>query len=485
MSTKPARGDEAKSLAKKVFRNSVYLLAGSLISAIIAFLLNAEIARYLRETFFGNYTLVFVHISFFIVLSHLSIDSILTRELSKRRGQGIGLISSTFLLKTVISAVAMLLCVVIGFLMPYENSVRLGIIFASLTLIFTSYVMTFNAILQSRLKMAYSTIGLLASRLVFASLIFLVIRLNGGFVMLTIASLIAVISQFLLMLLFSGVEVKKLFKIDKASTFLLLKESWPLAITALMIVIYFKIDVVILKLYRGSAEVGIYSAAYMISEATTMIAVAFSTTLFPVLSSYYYKSVERFKKMYELSFKLLFSVALPTAVGMALIPSSIIGLVYRGSYTASAALLPVLGVAAALISMNCLFSSVVVAINKQRENMVIPIILVIISICANLLLIPSLGPKGAAITGLIVELLCAILTAGLIYISTKKSPLNISTLKIVFSSMVMGLLVYLLKGQLMIFLLVPLAALVYAIACILSGVFRKNELELIRSIFVR
>ncbi|MBW2970921.1 oligosaccharide flippase family protein, partial [Candidatus Woesearchaeota archaeon] len=234
---------------------------GNGFSALVAFLLNALVARYLGTEIFGRYSFVFAFLANFMVLSVFGIDTILVREMSRDALKAEKLIGNAVVLKLFFSLAAMIISVAIVFLLPYDSSIRLGVIFGSLGLCFYSLAMSFSSVFQVRLEMIYAAIAGIASKLVFGLLTFYVILTNGGFVKLIVASSIGFAAQALLMYLFSRRRVKVKPSFDAVLCRELLREAWPIALVTLFITLYYRIDSVLLSLIRDTTEVGYYSAA--------------------------------------------------------------------------------------------------------------------------------------------------------------------------------------------------------------------------------
>ena len=74
-----------------------------------------------------------------------------------------------------------------------------------------------------------------------------------------------------------------------------LKEAWPMAVMAIGIMIYFRIDVVIISLIQGTTAVGFYSVAYTLSEASTVVPSMFVLSLLPILSHMHQNSKTSFR----------------------------------------------------------------------------------------------------------------------------------------------------------------------------------------------
>ncbi|TMQ71994.1 MAG: hypothetical protein E6K80_03950 [Candidatus Eisenbacteria bacterium] len=64
----------------------------------------------------------------------------------------------------------------------------------------------------------------------------------------------------------------------------LVRESLPLALSSVFVVVYFRIDAVILHAFQGEHAVGLYAGIYRIFEVFALLAVTFRSVLFPVMA---------------------------------------------------------------------------------------------------------------------------------------------------------------------------------------------------------
>lgn len=106
----------------------------------------------------------------------------------------------------------------------------------------------------------------------------------------------------------------------------------------------------------------------------------------------------------------------------------------------------------------------------------------IISIIGYLILIPRYSYFGAAITTVVVELVVTIFAIVIFKQEAKFLPSIKSIYKILFSSIIMFILIYLLKYKLKldIFITLPLGIIIYFISLYLTGGINKeilNELK--------
>ena len=167
------------SIVRKLFANTSYLIISNFLSGLIMLIITAFIARSLGAEMFGNFSYVISFVFFFVILSNLGIDTILTRELSKPGQDWSKLINTTFILKTVFSTVSIAFVIILASLLDFTPEMRLSLIFRSFVLLFMAYTQSFAAIYQAKLQLIFPAIANTINKVFF--LIFsLVVLFNNG-----------------------------------------------------------------------------------------------------------------------------------------------------------------------------------------------------------------------------------------------------------------------------------------------------------------
>jgi O-antigen/teichoic acid export membrane protein len=96
----------------------------------------------------------------------------------------------------------------------------------------------------------------------------------------------------------------------------LLRDSWPLILSGLAIMVYMRIDQVMIKMMLNNEAVGIYSVAVNLSEAWYFIPMAISSSVFPAIINSKKQSdilyYQRLQKLYDMMVWLALAIALPT-----------------------------------------------------------------------------------------------------------------------------------------------------------------------------
>jgi O-antigen/teichoic acid export membrane protein len=258
-------------------------------------------------------------------------------------------------------------------------------------------------------------------------------------------------------------------------------ESFPLMLNNLLSSLFFRIDILILKPFKGDAVVGYYQTAYKFIDALNFIPSNFTLAIFPALSRMATNAKEAMLRAYVLSLKILLWIALPVTVGTLFIARELI-LIFGGE-----AYLPHSQIALQVLIwflpfsfINSVTHYVLIALGQQRFLTKAFIIGVAFNVIANLLAIPPLSYVGAALVTIFSEMVLLIP----FYYSVRKNLASIPFLSIAWrpgiASGVMGFALWFSIERVGLLLAVPIASVVYAVALIGLGALGEDERTLLR-----
>ena len=128
-----------------------------------------------------------------------------------------------------------------------------------------------------------------------------------------------------------------------------LTEAWPMAALAVTVIVLFRIDTVMLSLIQGTTAVGFYSVAYNLSEASLVIPIVFTSSIYPVLSKLHQDSKQSFRETCAQATKYLLYLALPMAFFVTLWAKPIVSLLYGANFDPSVAAVQILIWSAAIM----------------------------------------------------------------------------------------------------------------------------------------
>jgi PST family polysaccharide transporter len=176
----------------------------------------------------------------------------------------------------------------------------------------------------------------------------------------------------------------------------LLQQSWPIIFSSMAIMVYMRLDMVMLKMMQGDFAVGLYSAATRVSEVWYFIPLAIVSSVSPAIMraknnpELFYG---RLRKLF--SFMTLSACVIGSIVALA--SHTIIRLLYSNGYSGAAPVLAVHVWASVFVFLGVAQSPWDIATNSLKLSLYRTIAGAVINVALNLVLIPRFAAMGAAI----------------------------------------------------------------------------------------
>ncbi len=190
----------------------------------------------------------------------------------------------------------------------------------------------------------------------------------------------------------------------------LIHEGWPLAVSYSLTATYLRFDIVVLALVRPPEEVGFYGAASMILLTTPLIAVAFNSSLYPVIARATGPDDPELSAVFAAASRALIVVSVPMAAGLAAMSGDIASMLFGSGFTQAGPLLAGLAWVLPFRFVNHLFGVVLSSSGSKKVTLVSAVLG--LNLIVSLALIPIWGAWGALIGTLVTE---AALTGALLW----------------------------------------------------------------------
>ncbi|ABE51692.1 flippase [Methanococcoides burtonii] len=391
------------STIENIVKNTSFLLVGRLSTKIISFFILLYIARYLGPDDFGKFSFVFAFVYFFAFIPDLGIHNILVREAAKEPANAGILIGNATAIKIVLSLIAIFLAFFTINLMDYPISTKNALYLASIGLLITN-LSAFGIIYEIKLRMEYSALFSVTSRIIFLMLVLYGVLQNSTLLFFVFASISADFVHNILMVVFSKRFVNVQFNFDYKLIKQILHEALPIALASVFVMIYFRVDILMLSFLKNDVDVGLYSAAYRFTEAFIFVPSILMTSMFPLMSKYFKESFNLFVYSYVKSFKYLFASGLILAIIVSFLADVIILKVYGLEYSGSISALQILIWATSIMFINILLSFTYISSGNQGVMAKLTAFAAFFNIALNFIFIPSFSYNGAAISTMITEL---------------------------------------------------------------------------------
>lgn len=176
----------------------------------------------------------------------------------------------------------------------------------------------------------------------------------------------------------------------------LIGQTWPLAISALAVVGYLKVDVLMLQSLSGSEVAGFYAAATRLSEAVYVFPAILMQVLAPQLAQLHKINPRRFQLRLQLAYDVVIVGGLLVAVLFTTFNTLLIDQIFGAGFSASANILAIHAWSAVFMFMGFVNSRWHVIAGMQTFTLTRTVFGLLLNVCLNLILIPSFGASGAA-----------------------------------------------------------------------------------------
>ncbi len=477
---------------RRIAKNTGFLFLSNFIQKIFSLALVLFIAQKLGVNDFGVYSFVFSFVILFTTFSELGVGVLIFREISKSKERVRQLLGDALSIKFFLSTAVFLIIAAAIFSLnalepqKYPRQLILLTLVAALSMLLDSFAALFRMVFFAFEKMEYDFYANMAYKgflLVAAfSLLFLGFGLWEIVLATLVASAINLLTSFLLCtkkLIVPKIE----FNFRRQLNLVLL--SVPFCMAGIFSSIYGNIDMFLLSLFRGTADVAYYSAATRLVNSLSLIPATITTSIFPVMALLFARKDNSLSLVIERISKYLLMIILPVAFGTTLLAARIIGFFYPampGNNFAPAALaLQILVWFSVFGFVNLVFLNALNSTAFEKRNALIFGLTVLVNIIANLLLIPPFGFAGAAASMVISEAVFFILAYSAISKRLCKINFFLVTAKPFVAAIAMSAFIHLFFG-LNLFLLAASAAVVYFIALLFLQAFDENDFLVFRKI---
>lgn len=399
-----------RSNAINYLKNTAWVIGERVLRMAVSLFVGIWMVRYLGPEQLGIFSYAQSIAALFVVFSTLGLDSIVIRELIGHKDRRDELLGTSFFLK-LIGAFSVLF----GLFLFNKSGINssqtntLAFIVASAT-IFQSFNIIdyyFQSQVLSKFVVFSNTIGLLLSSVI---KIFLIIN-NASLIFF---AYVVLFDSFILamgLIYFyskNGLSIRRWF-FNKKTAFALLKDSWPLMLGGFVIIIYMKIDLIMINNLLGPEAVGQYSAAVKLSEVWYIIPMIICSSLFPAILNAKEKSTDLYNSRLQSLYNLMAWMAISIAVPMTFLSSWLVSTLYGTEYNQTATVLMIHIWASIFVFIGVASSKWLIAENLQKYSFYRTIAGALINIALNYVLIPMHGINGAAIATLASQMVASYL----------------------------------------------------------------------------
>lgn len=308
---------------KLYLKNTSWALSEKILKLFSSLTIGIMVARYLGPYNFGIYSYAISFVSIFWVISSLGIDEIIVNQFVLNKFKIEELFGTAIVIKILGAFLSLGLLMVALYLTsnPASTKILIQLIFLGIFFQAFNVIEKYFLSLVKIKKIAISNILVLIISII-AKLY--LIKTNSSLIAFALVVLLENIltAIFYLIVLFSEqfkVQIKifswKRIKFNRKILSNLLNESWPLILSSLSVIIYMRIDQLMINEILNEREVGLYSVGIRISEAWFFVPTIITSSMFPIVLRA--KKISDF--LYNQRLIYLYSLLIYLSIGISLI----------------------------------------------------------------------------------------------------------------------------------------------------------------------
>lgn len=389
------------NLLKKFISFSI----GGYVALLIGFFTTPVVTRMLSPEEYGISSMFLLVTNIFVLLSTLGLDQgfvlYFFEEEEKNRGLLLkNCIKKPFILIAIFSIIIIFFREKISEFIFLENNTDM-MVWLIVMLVFTLLnKYSFLIVRMNQKGKLYSTFQILSQLLNFILILLFYKVYGNNYKTIVISSVITMV----ILTIFSIYTEKKIWNLkgieSKISEKELIEKSLPFSITLALTWIFQSSDKIAIKVFSNVQELGLYAAAFKIVALLSIIQTGFTTFWTPVAYERYKNNPEDlkfFEKIHSYISIVMFGVAI-----VVLMSKDLIILLLGEKFREASSIMPCLVLMPIMYTIS---ETTVLGINfkkKTKYHMTISASVAVLNIVGNILLVPYLGAKGAAIsTGVI------------------------------------------------------------------------------------
>lgn len=400
-------------MTKKVFKNknvinAAWLISGRLLNKVVVFLVGLLTARYLGPKNYGLVTYATAYTTFFASLCTLGINAIIIKNFADypgEEGQAIGTAIGLRAISSFLSAI-----VIIGIVSVVDRDEPLTICVVALSCIELLFHIfdTFKQWFQSRLESKYVMVATLLATLVASAykVYILIAEKDVTWFALSLSVDYAVIAICLLAIYKKQKGPRLAFSFPKGKQ--LLSSSYSFIISGLMVAVYSGTDKLMLKQMLGEEEVSYYALSVSLSMVAAFVLEAIIQSIVPSVIEVYKTDSKLFERRNRQLYAIVFYVSMVFSLFVCVFAKPIVSICYGESYAQMIGPLRIVVWYTVFSYLGGARSVWLVCQNKQNYQNILYAGAAVLNVVLNYMLIPVLGPSGAAIASLVTQIFTTI-----------------------------------------------------------------------------
>lgn len=387
---------------QKYLQNAGWLFFGRIFGMVISFFVTAYVVRYLGPEQFGMLSYAISFTGLFSFVAGLGVDSMLYRDLVDKPEMQNSLLGTAFWLK--LSGGLLAFVSVLAFLPFLNNTKQINqlIIIIAASFVFQS-LNIINLFFQAKVVSKIIAINFILVTLFLSAIKLVLVLLSAKLVwfgvIILAESIIYGIGYFYFYK--RSKELINRWVFDKQLAKKMLIFSWPLILASAFVLVFNRIDQVMIKHLMNVGAVGLYDAAVRIAEIWYFVPSIIVSSIFPAIVNAKKSGYEVYKRRLMKLSLVVVGCSTVIALPIYLLAPILIKFLYGTSFGGATTVLRIYVWAGIGAALGGVINNYLIIENKTKTIFLINFFAMSTNVGLNLYLIPRFGINGAAYATLV------------------------------------------------------------------------------------
>ncbi len=385
------------STQQKVASNVYWAVVGHMARILSELLVGILVARYLGPEQYGLMSYVISFVSIFSILATFGLDHIEVRELAGDKLPKEAVLGTAFRLRLIFALLTMGIVLLTVQAFEVDASVRLLILVYSFSIILNSFYVIrnyFTAIVRNKFvvkaeitRIVFGAIIKILLMLLRAPLLWFVVAVTFDFLLLATGYVYAYRSQ---------VGSLREWRFDRSIAHFLIRQSFPLLLSGAAVIVYQRIDQIMLRNMLNNASAGYFSTADKFANLVMFIPLILTQTISPLLVKTRADNPELYRKRRQQFVGTVLWVTIGLSIVISIFSHALIAMTFGKQFLSAVPVLKVLSFRAVGMALSAASGQLIIIEDIQKWAYIRNVIGCCVCVIINLLAIPRYGIVGAA-----------------------------------------------------------------------------------------
>jgi O-antigen/teichoic acid export membrane protein len=395
--------------------NTIAQMAGLAVGTLLGFVTFLAVTRGLGPEAFGDLTAAAVFLLFPVALADIGLATGVLREISVAPERTEYVLRASLPLR-LLAAVALLgAALAISLALPFTDRAQTAIWLGAIGSFFTLLTLTLQPLFQTRLQMHIPVAAMLAGRALTLGLILVAFATDRGFTEVVLAYVVGAGLTLAVVAAAAArqISLRPVFATDYLAT--LVRHSLAIGIATGLFLCYYRIDTVLVALFRDSREAGLYGAAFKFVEIVEIVVAAIGVSVFPSFARLIATNDPRIAGALQRSLDVILAVGAPILIGVLLVADELMTITAGAEFAPAASALRLLVPYLALLFLSGILIRLGAALHVDVYLLTVALAVLALNIALNVALLPVYGYTVAAVTSTVSEACVVIALSAIVW----------------------------------------------------------------------